>query len=156
VRWTIEVALFAALTKSPTQKVIRAKAAVGLTADQLFGGTIGRKGDWVTWARRLYTGLTQLKSDGVSDSGLRIVIEEAGLTAIGTQVLQKRLKSLRFQKTVMQPPIVKADDAGFRSVLIVARAATRLLRATGRYETFPGFAKCSKWSRMRNDDTFRE
>jgi hypothetical protein len=87
--------------------------------------------DWVQWARRLYAGLTGLDAN-VNDSSLRILIEEAALTTLGTQVLQKRLRSLRLQKAVMEPPLIKKKtEIGFTPSLIVVVACTRLLKAAG-------------------------
>jgi hypothetical protein len=122
---------FVRLVNELTLNIIHAKTAAGVSTRELFSSV--RPSEWVTWARHLYTGLTNLKPDGISDAGLRIVIEEAGMTAIGTQVLQKRLKSLRFQKSVMLPPDVpgREDRPHFAPILAIALSATRMLRAVG-------------------------
>jgi chromosome segregation ATPase len=47
--------------------------------------------NWNRWARRLYTGITKLKGQNVSERGLKIVIEEAALTSVGCQKLRDLL-----------------------------------------------------------------
>jgi hypothetical protein len=138
---------FLALATVLAEKVIHAREANGMTAAQFFATD---QCAWATWARRLYSGLTRLSADGVTDGGLRIVIEEAGLTAVGTQVLQKRLKSLRFQKAVMQPPEIETSkEIGFMAVVVAGRATARLLKAVGHLPALSGFRTVTRTCKKR-------
>jgi hypothetical protein len=137
------------LARTLARDVARAKASTGLTVDELFR-SVSEAGatDWESWARRLYTGLTRLSTEATGNSALRLVIEEAALTSIGAQVLQKRLASLRLQKALMRRSNVQSsDELSFASLSRVGIACARLLRSTGALFAVPGRHKVTKHSR---------
>jgi hypothetical protein len=137
------------LAKNLAEEVAHAKASAGVTVSELFR-TVSNGGatDWESWARRLYTGLTRLGTDSIGNLGLRLVIEEAALTSIGAQVLQKRLASLRFQKAVMGKPDVQGRDGLTLATLsTVGVACARLLRSAGVVAAVPGRRRVARRSR---------
>jgi hypothetical protein len=137
------------LAKTVVQDIAEAKAPIPVATKEPFR-TVSKPGstDWENWAQRLYTGLTQLSAENVSDSGLKLVIEEAALTSIGAQVLQKRLASLRFQKIVMRnPSFQRQDELSFLGLVIVGIACVKLLRRTGVLLTLPSSRRVVKHSR---------
>lgn len=105
--------------------------------------------EWQRWAKRLYHGLTQLNAESQNDIGLRMAIEEAALTSIGTQILQSRLKSLRIQKSVMKQPNVQTNqrDIGFSAPLICVISCIRIIKNTYSSNAYTTKRKVSQWSR---------
>jgi hypothetical protein len=137
------------LAKTLVQDVANAKASAHMTVDDLFR-TVSKPGstDWENWARRLYTGLTRLNAETISNSGLKLVIEEAALTSIGAQVLQKRLASLRSQKAIMRGPSVRGGhELSLLALATVGIACARLLRGAGALLAVPSSSRVTKHSR---------
>ncbi|OHT05135.1 hypothetical protein TRFO_27267 [Tritrichomonas foetus] len=109
--------------------------------------------EWRDWASRLYYGLTQLSPESQSDIELRISIEEASLTSIGTQILQNRLKSLRIQKSVMEQPSHynksnKNDEFGFTLPLICVLSCLRMKSRARSSNLYSTKRKVSNWSKI--------
>ena len=103
--------------------------------------------EWRRWAKNLYYGLTQINAESQSDLGLRIAIEEASLTTIGTQVLQNRLNSLRIQKSVMKSPVVeKPSEVGITVPLICVISCIRMTRRARSSISYSSKRKAKKWS----------
>jgi hypothetical protein len=137
------------LAKTLVQDVANAKASAHMTVNELFR-TFSKPGstDWENWARRLYTGLTKLNAESISNSGLQLVIQEAALTSIGAQVLQKRLASLRSQKAIMRGPSVRGgDELSLAALATVGIACARLLRSAGALLAVPSSSRVAKHSR---------
>lgn len=105
--------------------------------------------DWIRWAKHLYHGLTKLPSDTVDDVNLRIVIEEAALTSIGTQVLQNKLRSLRIQKCVMAQPHVEKyqNEISFRVPLICVTSCLRMISNAYTSNAYTTKKKVLYWSK---------
>lgn len=106
-------------------------------------------GAWQLWAKRLYYGLTQLSAESQDDVALRMAIEEAALTSIGTQILQNRLKSLRIQKSVMNQPVIQTNqkEIGFATPLICVMSCIRIIKRTYASNAYTTKRKVSQWSR---------
>lgn len=104
--------------------------------------------EWTRWAKRLYHGLTQLPAESQDDRSLRMIIEEAALTQIGTQVLQSKLKSLRLQKSVMKPPTVNTSqkELGFSTPLLCVLSCLRMSRRAYSSNSYTTKRKVSLWS----------
>lgn len=98
--------------------------------------------EWAKWARKLYKALTLLDYGECTNSDLRICIEEAALTSVGTPVLHNRISSLRLQKKALieqqHDPFPEAGDASsLKAPIDVSVAISRMQRMSGNCHTLP-------------------